>query len=91
MTHHTVADNSSQQIEYLRNEIFWRKSDDSSEIGQAKGAQKWCFHVIPTSFWLHQNFEQVFLHPTSPSQPVSQKNPAHQAHLYYSLHVHLFS
>ena len=81
----------SRQIEYLRNQIFWWKSDDRSEIGQAKGAQKWCFHVIPMSFWLCQNFEQVFLHPTLPSQPVSKKNPAHQVHPNYSLHVHLFS
>ena len=53
--------------------------------------QKWCFHVIPTSFWPCQKFEQVFLHPTLPSQPVSQKNPAHQANPYYSLNVNLFS
>ena len=58
---------------------------------QYEEAQKWCFQVIPMSFWPRQNFERVFLHPTLPSQPVSQKNPAHQAHPYYSLHVHLFS
>jgi hypothetical protein len=46
----TVGDKQTQQIYYLRNQIFWQKSDDRSETGQAKGAQKWCFHVIPTLF-----------------------------------------
>ena len=56
----TVADNKSPQIGYLTNQIFWRKSDNRSETRQANGAHTECFHVIPTTFWLRQIFEQNF-------------------------------
>ena len=40
--------------------IFWWKSDDRSETGPVKGAQKWCFHVIPTSFLAVPKFWAIF-------------------------------
>ena len=33
---------------------------NGSEIGWVKGAQKWCFCLIPTGFRPRQNFEQFF-------------------------------
>ena len=51
------------QLNISETSFFWRKSDDKSETGRAKGAQKWCFYVIPTlghAFWPRQNFEQNF-------------------------------
>ena len=49
------------------------------------------FSCYSHKFLALPKFWASFLHPTSPSQPVTQKNPVHQAHPYYSLHVHLFS
>ena len=49
------------------------------------------FSCYSHEFLAMPKFWVIFLHPTSPSQPISQKNPAHQAHANYSLHVHLFS
>jgi hypothetical protein len=40
--------------------IFWRKSDDRSETGRAKEAQKWCFRVIPTHFGRAKNLSKIF-------------------------------